>query len=291
VVGFFSVLSAVNELANRPLYQEVITDQLSLAEYLGTTENGQSYRKFAGDKGVGTFGGSEDHTAILCSEPGKLKCFSYAPTTFVRAVSIPAGYVFVIGSSGVKAEKTGGAQQWYNDVATLAADAATTWRKSLGTDDANLAQAIRNPAFSKEKMVEVLLSHSDPTWGTRLAQRFEHFYREDQEYIPAALNALDAADLAAFGAAVRDSQAGAEQLLGNQVEETIALVRIALDCGAFAASAFGAGFGGSVWALVKTDQAESMRKQWETVYNERFPQHRELATFFISTNGPAAVQL
>ena len=42
-------------------------------------------------------------------------------------------------------------------------------------------------------------------------------------------------------------------LLGNQVPETIALARAALAHGAFAACSFGAGFGGSVWALVEGD--------------------------------------
>lgn len=291
VVGFFSVLSAINELPKRPLYQEVITDKLSLAEYLGTTENGQSYRKFAGDRGVGTFGGSEDHTAILCSEPDKLKCFRYAPTTFVREVPIPEGYVFVIGSSGVQAEKTGGAQQWYNDVATLAADAAATWRKGTGTEDANLARAIGNPTFTVERMVEILKSHEDRTWGSRLVQRFQHFYEEDQIIIPAALNALETSDVAAFGRAVKDSQAGAENLLGNQIDETKALVRMALDCDAVATSAFGAGFGGSVWALVRAIDAEKMRDQWAAVYQRQFPEHRDHSVFFVSTNGPATVQL
>ncbi len=46
------------------------------------------------------------------------------------------------------------------------------------------------------------------------------------------------------------SQEAAERWLGNQIPETIALARLARHVGATAASAFGAGFGGSVWALV-----------------------------------------
>ena len=41
-----------------------------LAGYLGAIENGHAYGDLAGDRGVGTFGGSEDHTAILCAVPG-----------------------------------------------------------------------------------------------------------------------------------------------------------------------------------------------------------------------------
>jgi len=49
-----------------------------------------------------------------------------------------------------------------------------------------------------------------------------------------------------IGVLIDRSQDGAERLLGNQVPETIALARLARDLGAVAASAFGAGFGGSV---------------------------------------------
>ena len=51
-------------------------------------------------------------------------------------------------------------------------------------------------------------------------------------------------------------------LLGNQVPETIALARAALEHGAFAACSFGAGFGGSVWALVDGD-ADAFARRWD----------------------------
>ena len=36
-------------------------------------------RGAAAQGGVGTFGGSEDHTAILCSQPGHLNLYTYSP--------------------------------------------------------------------------------------------------------------------------------------------------------------------------------------------------------------------
>ena len=59
-----------------------------------------------------------------------------------------------------------------------------------------------------------------------------------------------------FGKLVDESQVAAEELLGNQVPETISLAKHARALGAYAASAFGAGFGGSVWALVSRSEAE-----------------------------------
>jgi galactokinase len=41
---------------------------------------------------------------------------------------------------------------------------------------------------------------------------------------------------------------------------------MAYEHGAFAASAFGAGFGGSVWALAPTDDAAAFASRWRQAY-------------------------
>jgi galactokinase len=84
---------------------------------------------------------------------------------------------------------------------------------------------------------------------------------------------LACADLVTFGALVDRSQQGAEEGLDNQVEETIALHRLARERGAVAASAFGAGFGGAVWAMVSRDEAERFTAVWREDYLRHFPQH------------------
>ena len=43
--------------------------------YLACAENGQSFRDLPGGKGVGTFGGSEDHTAILTCIAGAVSLY------------------------------------------------------------------------------------------------------------------------------------------------------------------------------------------------------------------------
>jgi galactokinase len=84
--------------------------------------------------------------------------------------------------------------------------------------------------------------------------------------VPRAHLALREGDLDAFAATVADSQRLAETHLGNQVPETVALVDHALGLGAQAASAFGAGFGGSVWALVPTADADGFATAWMDRY-------------------------
>ena len=73
--------------------------------------------------------------------------------------------------------------------------------------------------------------------------------------------------------------------------ETIALVQSARELGALAASSFGAGFGGSVWALVRTADALRFAEQWEARYRGEFPAAAQRAQFFTSRPGPAATRL
>ena len=98
-------------------------------------------------------------------------------------------------------------------------------------------------------------------------------------------------DLEGFGELVAGSQAGAEKLLRNQVPETMWLVREARALGALAASAFGAGFGGSVWALISRDRADEFVQSWREAYlTSRFHAARS-SQFFVSAPGPPMIRL
>ncbi len=77
-----------------------------------------------------------------------------------------------------------------------------------------------------------------------------------------AVDAFRRGDQNRLGELAADSQADAETLLGNQIPETIALTARARKLGAFAARSFGAGFGGSVWALVAADRANEFARRW-----------------------------
>ena len=80
VVGVALALIRRGGLEDRPEWQAAIHDALDLASYLGAVENGLTFRSLAGTSGVGTHGGSEDHTAILNCRPGSVSAFSYVPT-------------------------------------------------------------------------------------------------------------------------------------------------------------------------------------------------------------------
>jgi galactokinase len=79
--------------------------------------------------------------------------------------------------------------------------------------------------------------------------------------------------------------------LGNQVPETVALARSARRLGAAAASAFGAGFGGAVWALVRTAAADDFLERWGREYLAAFPDRGKQAQFFLTRPGPGMERL
>jgi galactokinase len=58
-----------------------------------------------------------------------------------------------------------------------------------------------------------------------------------------------------------------------------------------AASAFGAGFGGSVWALVREADAGAFLADWARRYREAHPDEAARAAFFRTGAGPAALDL
>jgi galactokinase len=292
VVACFMALAAANGLRERDAFRENLSTAEDLAEYLGCIENGQTFRGLAGDTGVGTFGGSEDHTAMLCSQPGMLSGYSYCPARLERRIPMPAGHVFAIASSGVAAEKTGPAMEKYNRASRLAAGVARAWRQATGRADPHIAAALASarPAAAAAR-IRGILAAAGPLASKELVSRFEHFLAENEEIVPAAGDALDAGDLEVFGRLADRSQELAETLLGNQVPETRFLARCARDLGARAASGFGAGFGGSVWALVRREDAHEFCVLWADQYRESFPVAAERAAFFLTGAGPAAVEM
>jgi galactokinase len=127
MIGIFLALAEVNRLAATATYRADISSAEALAAYLATIENGRSFGALRGDRGVGTFGGSEDHTAILCCRPATLSQFRFAPVTLERNVPMPPDHVFVVAFSGVLAEKTGAALDTYNLASRSAARVLEIW--------------------------------------------------------------------------------------------------------------------------------------------------------------------
>lgn len=268
-------------------FARAVTTDEQLAEYLGTVENGQSFGELTGHRGVGTFGGSEDHTAMLCGSDGQLVQYAFHPVRRESSVPFPEHLALVVAVSGIEAHKTGAARGDYNELSSAAAALLERWREDRGgrgdgTVQSSLAQiAALGPGAIMR--LRGLVAAEQP-----LRERWDQFVEESERLVPAAAVALADGDLAELGRLADASQRAADRGLGNQVPQTRALQALAREERAHAASAFGAGFGGSVWALVDRDGAEDFAQRWLQRYVQQFPEAAERASTLVTRPGPAA---
>ncbi len=289
IVMFFLILSDINHLEKEKIYRENIRNKLDLAGYIAAIENGHNFGTLKGKSGVGTFGGSEDHTAILCSQPGHVGQFSYCPTHVERYIATPKEYVFVIASSGVVARKTGSAMEKYNRISRMIQAILEIWHRETNRDEESLSALLANDPDAIEKLQYILDgTRINSFTPSELKKRLEHFIYESEEIVKPAGEAFANGELSTFGQIVDRSQEISDTLLDNQIPETRYLARSARKLGAVAASSFGAGFGGSVWALIKEKNASSFLHKWSAGYKEAFPSRTGDASFFLTHVGPAA---
>jgi len=292
VVAVFLAISAVNDLTHRDIYRRNIPTTEALAGYLGAIENGQDFGELRGDAGVGTFGGSEDHTAILCCRAGELSGYSFCPVRAESITPLPEPWVLAVAAGGVVAEKTGQTKEKYNRASRLAVAAAKCWREATGDQAPHLGAAVASGPTAFAALRKVLQSRSaEGFFPSELVDRADQFYAESEEIVPAAVDALQRSDFQRFGQLADRSQHLAEKLLKNQVPETAYLARSARELGATAASAFGAGFGGAVWALVESGTAQGFLAEWDQAYCRTFPALEERCRFFLTCPAPAAFEL
>jgi len=292
VVAIFLALSHVNGLAERDEYRAAIHSPQDLGAYLGSLENGLDFGSLEGTSGVGTFGGSEDQTAILCCRPGMMSRYSFCPVRAEGEVPFPAGHIMVIGVSGITAEKAGAAREAYNNASLAARAVLERWHEATGRGDVSLAAAATSAPDAPARIRAMLgAGRSGRATDALPLDRFDQFYDESEVIIPRASDALHRGDLATFAALVARSHANVEVLLRNQVPETMLLVRAARALGAVAASAFGAGFGGSVWALVPAAAADEFSARWLESYQRAFPSRATSAAVLATQAGPAAVRI
>lgn len=282
MIMVYSAFDAINGFNKSGRYQDNIRSEIDLAEYLGCVENGQNFRELAGSAGVGTFGGSQDHAAILLGKANRLSGFSFSPLRHDADFSFPNSHSFVVASSGVTAEKTGAARDSYNRVSRMVSEITSVLGKGL-----TLAGMLEE--FGVDEVLSKIRQMRSTFTTRELLGRVEQFRIENFEIIPAVSELLAEERLADISDAIDLSQENAERFLGNQIAETAFLQRSAREIGAIAASAFGAGFGGSVYALVKRSDAEGFVSEWRRVYKNRFPQHTHTCNFF--TTRPSQCEL
>ncbi len=288
-------LADLNDLSAREEWTQSIRSRVDLAGYAASIENGKRFKGLAGLAGVGTSGGSLDHTGMLATEAGMLSHVVFDPPTVLETASLSEGFTFVIAVSGVLAEKTGSAREAYNRGPAALGAVLESWNARTGREDSSLHRVVRDLTGIADPAQPVDRASRDLDELRRVAPegyasaRLEQFIEESEVLVPLAAAALARGDLEAFGAIAERSQDLAERKLGNQIPETIDLARAARALGASAASAFGAGFGGSVWALVSRGDAESFAEQWCRGYKAKYP--ARAVTTLVSDPGAPATRL
>jgi galactokinase len=287
MVAIATVLVQIGGLRERTEWRENIASARDEAGYYACIENGLSFGTLSGDGGVGTHGGSEDHAAILTAVPGGLSAFAFVPMRALDMSPLPPEWTFVITPSGVPAQKAGTARDAYNSLAEGTQILLDLWNQetrpparslaaALMPDDVTLQSVASSDAVNR--LCDIVRRSSVPGWPSGvLEQRLDHFIREDSR-IPEAVKGFRYSDGLRVGQLAAESQADAETLLRNQIPETTALARSARTLGAFASRSFGAGFGGSVWALVERDRAQDFVRRWT-------------ADAFVAAPGPPLVEL
>ena len=286
-------LASLNGWDADPRWIESMPDRLSLAGYLAAVEGGRAWRDLPGTSGVGTRGGSEDHTGMLCGAQDRLLLADFDPMCITRTISFPSQWALVVGVTGVLAHKTGAALEDYNRGPNTVQAVLARWNEATGRTDASLAAAVRHligdatgEQAAGDPALKDLLRLCDPGYER---QRIEQFLVESLVLVPDGARLIAAAD-PGMGEVLERSQELADRGLRNQVPQTRLMVSLAREAGAIGASSFGAGWGGSVYALVPADDAEDFATQWLQTYRDRAPEAERAATI-VTRPGPGACRL
>lgn len=293
IVALGTALAGANDASSHDQWTSAIPNALARAEYFAAIETGAPYGEFAGEAGVGVRGGAQDPIAIICGEAGAMSQFSYLPARLERRVPWPAEYVLAIGVSGVHAIKTGNAQRQYNQAAEAMRALVRRWNAETGRRDETVADALASgpDAADRLRLIARAKSSAADIGAEYLVRRLEQFREEVGVIVPGVGDALRDRDWRSLGALAERSHALATTALGNQVPETGSLVRSARERGAIAASAFGAGFGGAVWAMVRDESSNAFMRQWRADYESAFPNRAAAARWIVTRPAEPAREL
>ena len=223
IMTFFA-LAGPNRLFENELYRHNVHDAVDLAMYLACCENGQTFRELAGGAGVGTFGGSEDHTEILNGKAGLFSIFQFCPTVHKADVVFPPDLALAIAYSGVKAEKTREAMAQYNLVSRRARLVVEHYNRHYGTSHTLLRDLITEQSGEEgnaliRRVEAALEGPQEAGEDLGLPSRFRQFWAEDRHLIPDVARALIVDDLRLVGQLIDRSHHLSREMLWNIIPE------------------------------------------------------------------------
>lgn len=208
---------------------------------------------------TGTRGGGMDQAISLGALVGTATRIAFAPLG-MTSVPVPRAWRFVVASSLVRAEKSGGAQAAYNARTRECRQALErVWLRVRGGGEPSYAALVAGRS-SRE-----LLAAAEAVLEEPLLRRFRHVVTE-AERVDAAEAALRGGDLRRFGALMDASH---ESLATDyEVSSPVldALVAEARTAGAAGARLTGAGFGGCVVAVCAREEEDALLARLEDAF-------------------------
>ena len=204
-----------------------------------------------GERYVGTAGGGMDQAIVLGARAGCASRIDFHPLR-LTPTAVPADWQFIVAWSLVHAEKSGAAQQAYNERTRQCEEARRLVAARLGRrEDVSYSDLLAAAP------VEELLELAGATLSEVLARRFRHVVTEATR-VRQAETAMAAGDLAAFGRLLDASHQSLRDDYDVSHPELDLLVDLAREGGAVGARLTGAGFGGSIVALCRVGRAPEL---------------------------------
>ena len=204
---------------DRPEWRAALPTTLDLAGYLGAVENGLTFGALTGTRGVGTHGGSEDHTAILTcqAEPRQRVLVRARPTARPTRRCRTTGASSSWRAAWRRTRQAAHARRYNRaSLATRALRgrlARSEGRRGAHTRRNRWAAVLRRLREFAERLASVTGTEFA---GARSLRRLAHFIAENDRVLRAA-EAFRRADARALGELSAASQSDAETLLGNQI--------------------------------------------------------------------------
>jgi galactokinase len=218
---------------------QVESDRVELAELMAAAEH---Y--------VGTRGGGMDQAICLGGKRGHAALIEFAPLR-ITPVAVPDNWRFLVAHSMVKANKSAGAREHYNQCVA----------------DCHAAAAIMGDfrALVCAASEEEVLAQGRARLDDRLFHRFRHQVTEGRR-VYLARDAMAAGDARRFGALMLASHRSMRDDYLISCPEVDQLVEAAMTCGAIGARMTGAGFGGFVVALTDAANVDSLISRLDRLF-------------------------
>ncbi|HLH04490.1 MAG TPA: galactokinase family protein [Bryobacteraceae bacterium] len=200
-----------------------------------------------GEQLVGTRGGGMDHAAVVGAKAGCALLVQFAPFK-IEPVPIPSGWTFLVAHSLTYAQKSGALKAEYNA------------RRAAGQ------QALEKIGFSRYQDVlalpdlDTLIRKNEANLTEPELSAFRHVTSEARR-LQAALEAIRKNEPGSFGKILVESHESLRDELRVSNPALEELVACALDAGALGARVTGAGFGGCVLVLCRTEESISLQQK------------------------------